>query len=791
VTDRSSLRLVVLQVLVISLLLTLVGRLWYMQVITTSEAQAQVNHNSTVEVVTPAPRGYILDDKGRPLAQNTESIVITVDANVLAKRKDKGKPVLYRLARVLGTTYTNLYERTRRCGTDADAKPPECWSGSPFQPIPIMDNVSTEMALSVSEEREHFPGVKTQLETIRQYPEPMGANAAHELGYLGPATQQQIDDTKDTDAPITASDLVGKAGLEAVYDDELRGKAGVTTYNIDAGSNVIGTKSVVPPTPGDYLVTSIDAQVQKVAEDQLAAAIKRARKIGDINKQFAKGPADSGAVVVMDVKTGRIIAMASYPTYDPSVWVGGISTKDYTAITSKANDYPTLSRAYQGLYAPGSTFKIVSLPAAVKAGNSLYGTYKCPPSLKIGNEVKTNYEGETFPEGSLQQAIEVSCDTVFYKVAYDNWLREGGVSAPLNTKDAFTEMAKGFGLDETTGVDLTAESRSRIFDRQGLHDYWLATRADACKGAQTYPLGSARQALDAANCSPSGGIYQAGDAASFAIGQGSTVVTPLALTRAYAAVANGGTLWQPTIGKAIISPDGKVVQRITPKKVGTLPVTPTVLHYLQHALVTVVTGAHGTAKRPFADFPKNIIPIAAKTGTAEVTGKPSTTSWLASYAPADKPQYAVVMMVSEGGTGSGISGPSVAKIYDALFGVTSPTTVNPAKALMTSPPTTLPRIHQGRTPKPPSLPLIKAWVPNLANIPGAPLCVATAPDREVRTRVGGAQGTDVLGCLVPTSSLPTPSPSPSLSGSPSGSPSGAPSGSPSTSNPHSSSSRSP
>ena len=762
-TDRSTLRLVVLQVLVLSLLLTLVGRLWYMQVIAAPTYEARSSANSTMAVVTPAVRGLILDDKGRPLAQNRESIVVTVNADVLAARSDKGKGVLKRLAKVLGTPYWSLYERTRRCGTDADAKTPECWSGSPLQPIPVAEDVSTEVALSVGEERERFPGVKAGLQTVREYPEPLGANAAHELGYLGPATQEEITATKDSDSPISASDLVGKAGLESVYDEELRGKSGVTTYYVDAARHVTGTQSDVAPTPGNYLVTSIDAQVQKVAEDQLLAAIKRARTTGDVNKKNQKFPADSGAVVVMDVKTGQVIAMASYPTYNPSVWVGGISSADYKAITSKQNNYPSLSRAYQGLYAPGSTFKIVSLPAVAKSpGYSLNGSYPCPPSLKIADTVKKNYESESFGDISLQKAIEVSCDTVFYGVAYNDWLNEGGVSAGLNAADPFTEMAKAYGMNEKTGIDLTAEARSRMFDRQGKYDYWKAIRADACKGAQTRPPGEI-QRLDEENCSPQGGIYLPGEAANFAIGQGSTAVTPLQMARAYAAVANGGTLWEPTIGKAIMSPDGKVVRTIKARKAGTLPISPEVLHYLQNALTTVVTGSHGTAKRPFADFPKGQISIAAKTGTAEVAHKQST-SWFASYAPADKPQYAVVMMVSQGGTGSGVAGPSVEKIYEALYGVTSPTTVDPKKALMMVPPTKLPKISTaGRLTHVPTRPILPAWNPDVADIPGSKLFITTEPDRTPKRGAHATSNAAGKGSSSPSSSSSKSGTSPSRS----------------------------
>ena len=436
-------------------------------------------------MVTPAVRGLILDDKGRPLAQNRESIVVTVNADVLAARSDRGKGVLKRLAKVLGTPYWSLYERTRRCGTDADAKSPECWSGSPLQPIPVAEDVSTEVALSVGEERERFPGVKAGLQTVREYPEPLGANAAHELGYLGPATQEEITATKDSDSPISASDLVGKAGLESVYDEELRGKSGVTTYYVDAARHVTGTQSDVAPTPGDYLVTSIDAQVQKVAEDQLLAAIKRART--DRRRQQAEQDVPCrlrAPVVVMDVKTGQVIAMASYPTYNPSVWVGGISSADYKAITSKQNNYPSLSRAYQGLYAPGSTFKIVSLPAVAKSpGYSLNGSYPCPSSLKIADthEEELRVRGRSVTSACRRPSRSPATPSSTASLTTTG-CNEGGVSAGLDAPDPFTEMAKAYGMNEKTGIDLTAEARSRMFDRQGKYDYWKAIRSDAVQG---------------------------------------------------------------------------------------------------------------------------------------------------------------------------------------------------------------------------------------------------------------------------------------------------------------------
>jgi penicillin-binding protein 2 len=602
----------------------------------------------------------------------------------------------------------------------------------------VTDEANTQMALTIMEHREDYPGVTAELEAVRDYPMPYGANAAHELGYLGPVTDAEVaaSGSKPGQSELQGTDLIGRAGLEAQYDADLRGTPGVQTLAVDHQGGVTGTLSETDPVPGNYLVTSIDAKVQAVAEQQLRAAITRARTVGDINKHGQRFPADSGAVVVMDVTNGRVIAMASYPTYNPNVWVGGISTKDYAAITSARNGYPNQSRAFQGEYAPGSTFKIVSIGAAARAGYNLNGSYNCPTAFRIGNSLKRNYESEGFGVISLRRAIQVSCDTIWYKIAYDMWVREGGVHAKVTTPDPFVQTAKRYGLGQMTGLDLPGESNGRIADRQWKQDYWEATKAYYCSAAKTgFPdvrkTDPARATfltkLSRENCTD-GWAYRAGDAANFAIGQGDTTVTPLQLTRAYAAVANGGTLWVPTIGKAIISPDGKLVREIKPKSAGHLPIGGTALRWLQTTLQSV--SVVGTARAPFANagFPVAQIPVAAKTGTAEVYGK-APTSVFATYAPATKPRYAVVMMISQGGTGSGISGPSVAAIYKALYGVGKDGKADLHKGILPGghPPTTLPKVRADGI-------VVADWQPTLP-APPAPtgdLPEALAPDRRVR-----------------------------------------------------------
>lgn len=707
-SERSRLRLVVLQVLVISLLLTLVGRLYYLQVVTSEDYTNAASSNTTRKVVTPAPRGQILDSRGRALASNKTELVVSVDRSTIDRQPDDGKAVLQRVAQVVGQSYAEVYARTRLC-SEKDEKPDKqyCWNGLPYVPIPVSSDADDKAAQVINERSEDFPGVTAQPQTVREYPEPQGAKAPHELGYLNAVTPQELEDSKDSAHPLQADDLIGRGGLEKTYDADLRGVPGTTELAVDKTGAVTGTVSETAATPGNIIVSNIDASVQAVVEKELANAIKRARTTGDVNKHGKKFTADSGAAVVMDVRTGAVIAMASYPSYDPNVWVGGISPGDYTKISTEKKNYPIQSRAFQGEFAPGSIFKVVTLPGALQSGYYNRDTaYDCPSSYKIGNTRKKNYESEGYGVISLKRAIQVSCDTVFYKFAYEQWQRDGGIKPVKNPKDPMLKMAHAYHLGQKTGVDLPAERTGRVPDRAWKKSYWEATKATSCLFAKTgYPNVEKKDPTRAAylkelakeNC-VDGYQFRAGDAANFAIGQGDALVTPLQMATVYSAVANGGTLWEPHVAKAIVQPDGTLVRTISPKSNGKIPVTKANLAFLQDALASVTTDGTGRAAFASVNFPVDKIPVASKTGTAEVYGKEST-SWFATYAPANDPQYAIVMMVSQGGTGSGVSGPSVAAIYSKLFGVDAEGVIHPEKALQpgSKPPASLPTIRTDGT----------------------------------------------------------------------------------------------
>ena len=665
-TERSNLRLLVLAVLVLSLLGTLLARAFYLQIVTGETYRAAAVDNTAREVAEPAVRGLILDQAGRPLVSNRTSVVVTVDRQELAKEDDEGAAVIRRLANILDTPANKIRERLVPCGTEGAKPPPVCWNGSAYQPVPVASDVDDQTALTIMERRRDFPGISARLEAIREYPTPFNVNAAHILGYLGPVTEEQLQEQGDSQAfdRLRQTDVVGRSGLEKVYDAELRGKPGITTLAVDTAGNITGTLDQQAPAAGDYVVTSIDAKLQAVVEEQLLRAVQRAQQQGYGGK--------SGAAVVVDVKTGRVLAMASYPTYDPSIWIGGVSKKQYKELI---NNESLSSNAYQGQFAPGSTFKVVSTAAAGKAGFSLYGDYACPSQVKIGPQTFRNYESSAYGRISLARAIEVSCNTVFYGIAERMWQQEGGPDAPLDAADPIAEAARTFGLGEPTGIDLPGEAAGRVASREFKSQNWEDMKDTWCRNAETgYPetrktdptLADYYTALDKENCTD-GYQWRAGDALNAAIGQGDTTVTPLQMAMAYAAVANGGKLYEPQIAKGILSASGEVVKEFPPILKRKVDVPKSAIKFLKRTLPGVTTD--GSGETPFIGFPLDQIPVASKTGSAQVTGDKDSTSWFASYAPANTPRYAIVMMVTEGGTGSKTSGPSVRRIYEELFGV--------------------------------------------------------------------------------------------------------------------------
>ncbi|MFB6718750.1 penicillin-binding protein 2 [Kribbella sp. NPDC056345] len=661
---KARLRLFVIGVLVFSLFCTLFARLWYMQVMSSADYTQAATQNHTRQVLVPAPRGTIVDAKGRTLVGNRVSLVITVDRSVLAKLPDQQQTqVIARLAKVLGQTPKELKDRTMLCGEPGASKPPRCWNGTPYQPIPVAKDVSEQVAIEVMERREDFPGVAADSQTLRAYPAPYRVNAAHILGYLSPITTEELEkiDESGQDSVPHRSDLVGRAGVERTYDAMLRGAPGVKDVIVDAVGYTTGVEKQTAPTPGATVVSSIDARIQASVETQLRGALLTARKQYDkITKR--NYVADSGAAVVMDTKTGRIVAMASYPNYDPGVWVGGISQSELDALYSPKSGTPLVSRALQGQLAPGSTFKPITTAAALGAGYSTKTRLDCSSFLEVGDRRFKNYESASYGMIGFDRALSISCDTFFYRIAYALWLKEGGNSGDINARDPLVEMAKKFGLGTPTGIDLPGEVSGRIADRKWKKEYYDSQKDYYCKLASNPPAGtSAFLKQFSREFCVDGYRYRAGDAVNFSIGQGDTTITPVQLAVVYSALSNGGTLYEPRVVASWRGANGKN-HVIKPTVKAKLPVSASNLRYIDKGLKE--TARSGTAAWKFAGFPLDTIPIRAKTGTAEVFGK-QTTSWMAAYTD----RYAVVMMLSQAGTGSGAGGEAVRKIYETLYDI--------------------------------------------------------------------------------------------------------------------------
>lgn len=622
---RRRLRLLNAVILVVGL--TIAARLVWLQTAEADTYQGLAQQVQTDVVEVPAARGDIVDRTGQILAGNRTSYEVAVTSPV-------DEQTVAALVDLSGVPAEAISARLAVCG-EPGAAPGTCYRGEPGRPIPVLKDVPIPQALAIRDA--DLDGVVVRQVPVRDYPSE--ANAAHLLGYLG--------------------DGQGRSGLEAEYDQALRGQQGEAKRALSREGRV--TEEVVAaPQDGQRLVTTLDLDTQVVAERALRDAVDAARDAG-----FR---ATGGSVVVMEVDSGAIRAMASYPTYDPNIWARGLSDEQYAELTDESGGRPLVFRPIQSLMPPASTFKSLTTVAADEAGFDLAGTYQCPSAVVVGGQVFRNYESRAYGPVSLAQALSVSCDTVFYRLGYKMWKRDGGLAGD-RASEHVVRTARDFGLGDATGVDIPGEVAGSLPDRADVIAEYAQRRDDFCRRAkQGYPEEpKARARLLKAYAKDyclSGDQYKAGDAMNTAIGQGRTLVTPVQMAVAYAAIANGGTVVTPHLGAQL---QGEQTVGLAAEPRGRVAADPRTLAYVRAALAD--TTVQGTARGAFLGFPLDTYPVAAKTGTAEVAGKQST-SWFASFAPADDPEYVVIVNVDQGGLGAATSGPVARAVYEHLFGVT-------------------------------------------------------------------------------------------------------------------------
>jgi penicillin-binding protein 2 len=597
----------------------LVTRLWFLQVLAAEDYRNRATGNYVRLIPVAAPRGRILDRNGRALVDNRRAIVITVD-----RQKVNDEEALLRdLSALLDEPMTDLEERLN----DPDYLP--------YQPVPVYESAPEMVAVYLKEHADDFPGVDVREATARSYAE--GGIAAHVLGYLGQVSPEELKDPSF--AELRPGQLVGRGGVEQQYEEYLRGTDGWLKQEVDARGELQGTLGVRDGTPGNDLVLSLDADIQTLAEETMEEAVSQARGIATFTGYLK---ATGGAIVVLDPTDGHILALASYPAFDPKLFLEPLSSREYRRrFLLPGRNYPLTNRAIAGLYPPGSTFKPFVAAAALRAGYaSPGGFYPCPPDFVVPGDtsgtVFGNWTDANLGVLSFAQALTLSCDTVFYKWGLDFYVDR-------KPRGEFMQhQLRQWGFDELTGIDIPGEQEGRIPDAK-----WK--EAVHAQYPELFPEPT----------------WLPGDNINMSIGQGDVLVTPLQLATAFAALANGGTLYRPQLALRVQEPDGTVVRQFEGERIGRINTRPSHVAAISNALRGVVQGS-GTAAGAFTGWDHTAHPVAGKTGTSEVNGK-QPHSWFAAYAPADDPEFVVVAVVEEGGHGSQVAAPIVRRMLEGLL----------------------------------------------------------------------------------------------------------------------------
>ena len=594
-------RLELLMIASVLIFAVLIGRMAYLQLYKGDYYYRLSEGNRVRAVKILAPRGIIYDCNGEELVKNEPGFVVSL----LRTNKKPDMAVINKLAGIIEVPPEQIMEKIKQ-------------NEDSYEPIRIKSNLSAAMVTKIEERSEELPGILLELQSIRKYVN--NELAVHVLGYVGEVSEYEISKEQNTDLKVGS--IVGKFGLERFYDNYLRGTDGSYREEVDVAGSVVQTLDELPPKPGQGLVLTVDAKLQREAEKIVDEHLKYLRSSGFAPK------ANAAAIIAIDPRNGAIKALVSRPGFNPNLFVNGISSKDWQTINDNPFD-PMSNKVISGEYPPGSTFKIVTGSAALETG-------KVTPQEMIFDSGKHwlipmgNAEGEALGWLNFHKALAASDNVYFYEMG-----NRVGI-------DVLKKYAALFGFGKTTGIDLFGENegiiaspeyKMKVFDE----DWYL------------------------------------GDTFNAAIGQGFNLATPIQLAVMLSAVANNGDIYRPHLVDKIVNDDGSVVKEIKPEKIGRLPVSAETLELLQSALKAVAQEG-GTA----AQMANLSVPVAGKTGTAENPhGKDH--GLFVGYAPADNPNLVVVAVIDQGGFGSVSAAPIVQRIFEYVFPTKQPAIVNTQK----------------------------------------------------------------------------------------------------------------
>ena len=649
-SESTGLRLTFLALVIASLFVLLFARLWFLQVMAGDRFVARAEGQAVRTIAIEAPRGDILDRNGQPIVESRYAQVVSVRPEEIPE--ERREEVLADLAGLLGMTPDELQARI----DDSRA--------GPLSARPVAFDVREDIVFYLHENgATRFPGVYAERIPLRDYP--YGTLAAHVVGYTGEISAEQLEEPEWVG--YESGDVIGWSGVEATYEEVLQGEEGLQRVRVNARGEVLGDVEEVAPRPGADVRLTIDLEAQQLLEDALADGIAAARGTQDAESGTGRGgtfAAPGAAAAVVDIATGEIVAMASYPTFEPERFVGGVGQTYWDYLQDEGNHYPLINRAVSSAYPPGSVFKIVSSAAALEFGYATADDYlPCPAAFEYGGRTFRNWSDVDQGPYNLAQSLQHSCDTAFYLLATRMFAdEERQEDAGQEAFEAIGAMARRFGFGAQTGIDLPSDRVGVIPGRQWRYDYWLQARDTYCTNAQAATPGTYAHQLFTELCE-GGATWRGGDLVNMSIGQGDVQTSPLQVANSFAAVANRGRIMRPHVVRSIVrGAEGE--EPIAPEVLRDVEVAPEHLEFIEQGLV-MVTQSGGTAARAFADFPYT---IAGKTGTAE--NKPKQPyAWFAGYnvEPVDGQRYVVVAMVEEGGGGSQTAAPIVRRIFEGLF----------------------------------------------------------------------------------------------------------------------------
>ncbi|HEB49867.1 MAG TPA: penicillin-binding protein 2 [Desulfobulbus sp.] len=577
----------------------LVARLWYLQIQQGPEYRRLADSNRVRYLEVAAPRGNILDRKGREIVTNRPSF------NVVWVREDNrlDDELLKKMARILGQDVSDLLARIRKMANTPG-----------HIPVRLAEDIDWETVAYIENNRMDLPGIKIEVIPLRVYH--YGNLASHLIGYLGEINEKELKNSEP--GVYRGGDLIGKMGLERLREKDLRGEKGRNYMEVNALGYEQKYLKGVEPLPGNDLQLTIDMDLQRVAEETMAADDK------------------AGAVVAIEVNSGRLLALASAPELHIDEFVGGISHKAWKAMLENPH-HPLINKIVQGQYPPGSTYKLVTAAAGLAEGvitpdSIIY----CPGYYRFGNRTYRCWKHSGHGAVKLQRALAESCDVYFYQVG-----QRLGV-------DRLARYARLFGLGRKTGIEMEHEKPGLIPTAA-----WKKKRF--------------------------GKPWQEGETLSVAIGQGFDLVTPIQLALMTATVANGGTLYKPGLVETVRDPDGRIIERFEPQVVDRLVGQGRNLKLVREGLVEAVNGRHGTGRR--ARLKDLGITVAGKTGTAQVVRlkqykhlkekdipyKYRDHAWFTCFAPAENPEIAVTVLVEHGLHGGSGAAPVARAVLEKYF----------------------------------------------------------------------------------------------------------------------------